>query len=180
MILLIFFALPLATILLAIVLQKVLHCPILVAITFFAVYLIVLFALFAAGIITNLGAGLVAIIIYTILSFITAFLVRLARIIRERCFRNDHDNSNCRCRCCDNDSRNCCENSNSDNNDLLRISCRCNNGNSQNLLTINSNCSNSDNDNDNGNCNCRGDNNNDNGDSGTRTFFIWKCNTKSV
>ena len=67
MILLIFFALPLATILLAIVLEKVLHCPILVGITFFAVYLIILFTLFATGVITNLGAGLVAIIIYTIL-----------------------------------------------------------------------------------------------------------------
>ena len=64
--LLIFFALPLATILLAIVLEKILHCPILVTITFFAIYLIILFALFATGVITNLAVGLIAIIIYTI------------------------------------------------------------------------------------------------------------------
>ena len=41
--LLVFFALPLATILLSIVLQTVLKCPILVGITFFAIYLIIAF-----------------------------------------------------------------------------------------------------------------------------------------
>ena len=41
--LLLFFALPVATILLSIVLQKILNCPILVAITAFAIYLIVTF-----------------------------------------------------------------------------------------------------------------------------------------
>ena len=45
-ILLIFFALPIATILLAIVLQKILKSPILVAIIFFAIYLIVTFTAF--------------------------------------------------------------------------------------------------------------------------------------
>lgn len=199
MILLIFFALPLATILLAIVLEKLFHCPILVAITFFAIYLIILFALFATGIINHLGAGLVAIIIYTILAFITAFIVKLIRIIRERCFNNnDNDNRCSRCRCSQNNCERCrcrcredscercrcqennCEDSDSDNNDLLRISCRCNNGNNQDLLTINSNCSNYGNDN-NGNSNCRCRNNNENnGTSNNRNFFNWKCNTKSV
>lgn len=175
MILLIFFALPLATILLAIVLEKVLHCPILVGITFFAVYLIILFTLFATGVITNLGAGLVAIIIYTILALITAYIVKLIRIIRERCF--DNDNRCPRCRCCPDN----CENHNCDNNDLLRISCRCNNGNSQDLLTINSNCSNSGNDdNDNGNCNCGDNNNNNTVTANNRDFLNRKCNTKSV
>lgn len=199
MILLIFFALPLATILLAIVLEKLFHCPILVAITFFAIYLIILFALFAAGIINHLGAGLVAIIIYTILAFITAFIVKLIRIIRERCFNNNDNDNRCpRCRCSQNNCERCrcrcredscercrcqennCEDSDSDNNDLLRISCRCNNGNNQDLLTINSNCSNYGNDN-NGNSNCRCRNNNENnGTSNNRNFFNWKCNTKSV
>lgn len=200
MILLIFFALPLATILLAIVLEKLFHCPILVAITFFAIYLIILFALFAAGIINHLGAGLVAIIIYTILAFITAFIVKLIRIIRERCFNNNDNDNRCpRCRCSQNNCERCrcrcredscercrcqennCEDSDSDNNDLLRISCRCNNGNNQDLLTINSNCSNYGNDNNNGNSNCRRRNNNENnGTSNNRNFFNWKCNTKSV
>ena len=44
--LLLFFALPVATIILAVVLQKILKCPILVAATFFAIYLIVAFAIF--------------------------------------------------------------------------------------------------------------------------------------
>ena len=89
--LLIFFALPLATILLAIVFQKVLRCPILVAITFFAIYLIILFALYAAGVITNLAEGLIAVIIYTIIAFITAWLVRLVKLIRE-CLSNCGNN----------------------------------------------------------------------------------------
>ena len=77
--LLIFFALPLATILLAIVFQKVLKCQILVAITFFAIYLIILFSLYAAGVITNLAEGLIAVIIYTIIAFLTAWIVRIIR-----------------------------------------------------------------------------------------------------
>ena len=44
--LLLFFALPVATIILAVVLQKILKCPILVAATFFAIFLIVAFAIF--------------------------------------------------------------------------------------------------------------------------------------
>ena len=67
--LLLFFALPLATILLAIVLEKILHCPILVAITFFALYLIAAFALYATGVITNLAEALIAVIVYTIIAF---------------------------------------------------------------------------------------------------------------
>ena len=66
--LLIFFALPIATILLAIVLQKVLRSPILVGITFFAIYLIVTFAAFDANF-------LVVAIALTILAFITAVIV---------------------------------------------------------------------------------------------------------
>ncbi len=74
----IFFALPVATILLAIVLQKILKCPILVAITFFAIYLIVSFAAFSS----YLAEALIATIIYTIIAFVTAYIVRL---ICERC-----------------------------------------------------------------------------------------------
>ena len=80
--LLILFALPIATILLAIVLQKVLKCPVLVAITFFAIYLIVAFALFNASF-------LVLVIIYTVLAYITAVIVecwkkREGEICREK------------------------------------------------------------------------------------------------
>ena len=66
-ILLIFFALPIATIIISIALQKILKCPVLVAAVIFAIFLIVTF------IINNL-TFLVAAIVYAIISFITAIL----------------------------------------------------------------------------------------------------------
>lgn len=75
--LLVFFALPVATIILAIVLQKILNNPLLVAATFFAIYLIVTFAAFDTSF-------LVYAIVYTILAYITAILVRtICCIIRK-------------------------------------------------------------------------------------------------
>ena len=82
--LLIFFAIPIATILLAIVFERLLKSPILVAITFFAIYLIVLFALFAAGIFTDLSTVLIGLIAYTILAYITAVLVKFIRCICQK------------------------------------------------------------------------------------------------
>ena len=79
--LLIFLALPIATVLLAIVLERVLRSPILVAVTFFALYLIVLFALFATGAITDLATVLIALIVFTFLAYITAIIVRFIRCI---------------------------------------------------------------------------------------------------
>lgn len=67
--LLLFFAFPVATIILAIVLQKILKNPLLVAATFFAIYLIVAFSAFDASF-------LVYAIAYTILAYITAILVK--------------------------------------------------------------------------------------------------------
>ncbi len=65
-----FVVLPLATILIAIVLQKLLRSPILVAILVFAVYLILAFTVFTVEFLINA-------IIYTILAFITAVIVRI-------------------------------------------------------------------------------------------------------
>ena len=79
--LLIFFALPIATVLLAVVLERVLRSPILVAITFFALYLIILFALFATGVVTDLATLLIALIVFTFLAYITAAIVRFIRCI---------------------------------------------------------------------------------------------------
>lgn len=87
--LLIYFALPLATILLAIVFEKVFHSPFLVTIFIFAVYLIVIFSLYAFGVITNLGEALIALTVYTLISFIVAYISRLFR-----CFRNNIMNMN--------------------------------------------------------------------------------------
>lgn len=66
-ILLLFFALPIATIILAVVIEKILRCPFLTAATFFAIFLIVAFAVFDANF-------LIFVIFYTILAFIAAFI----------------------------------------------------------------------------------------------------------
>lgn len=68
--LLLFFALPIATIILAVVFQKILKCPFLVAATFFAIYLILAFTAFDESFLVNA-------IVYTILAFITASIVQL-------------------------------------------------------------------------------------------------------
>ena len=174
--LLIFFALPLATILLAIVFQKVLKCQILVAITFFAIYLIILFSLYAAGVITNLAEGLIAVIIYTIIAFLTAWIARIISLIKNRLFNCDESQgrSSGRSRNRERESSCGCYN---ENNDLLKISCRCNNGNSQNLLTINSDClGTADNNNNENSCGCV--NNNDIATQNNRSDCKWKCYTQ--
>lgn len=68
--LLIFFALPVATVILSIVFQKILKNPLLVAATFFAIYLIITFAAFDASF-------LVYAILYTILAYVTAVLTEV-------------------------------------------------------------------------------------------------------
>ena len=79
-VLLIFFAFPIATIIISIALQKILKCPPLVAAIIFSIFLIVTF------IINNINF-LIATIIYTIISFITAvivcFICKILRRIRE-------------------------------------------------------------------------------------------------
>ena len=114
--LLIFFALPIATIIVSIALQKILKCPPLVSAIIFAIFLIVTF------VINNLNF-LIATIVYTIISFITAVLVciscRLIRHLRET--RNS-------CRC----------NNNNNSNELLSINSNCGNLEDGNLLTISS------------------------------------------
>ena len=158
-ILLIFFALPIATIIISIALQKILKCPILVAAIIFAIFLVVTF------IVGNLNF-LVAAIIYAIISFITAVLThiicRILNTYRDRdnnCWR-DRDNCNCNRNNTRNDlltiSSSC---QNNRNGDLLTISSNGCNGNTNDLLTIssnnnrNNNCCNNRNNNCNNNCN---------------------------
>lgn len=78
--LLIFFAFPVATIILAIVLQKLLQSPLLVAATFFAIFLIVAFTAFDE-------TFLVFVILYALLALITALIVRFIC-----CLINNSDN----------------------------------------------------------------------------------------
>ncbi len=68
-ILLIFFALPIAVIIISAILQKVLKCPIAVAALIFAIFLVVTFA------VSNINL-LIATFAYTLLSLITAVIVR--------------------------------------------------------------------------------------------------------
>lgn len=102
-ILLLAFALPVATILLAIVLQKILKCPLLVAATFFAILLIITYAVFDSSF-------LVFAILYTILAYVTAVLTRLICNLIARFNLSD----NCNCICNNNDNgnpRSSCNNS---------------------------------------------------------------------
>lgn len=67
---LLFFVLPIATIILAIVLEKILRCPILTAATFFAIFLILAFTVFDE-------MFLIFVIAYTIIAFITAVITEI-------------------------------------------------------------------------------------------------------
>ena len=142
--LLIFFALPIATIIISIALQKILKCPYLVSAIVFAIFLIVTF------IINNLNF-LVATIVYTIISFITALIVCLAcRIIeslngREGCNRN--------CRRNNNNTVSEIENIN----DILAINGEYTNNGNNGVITVNA-LNNSSNSSNNG-CNCNSNNN---------------------
>lgn len=110
-ILFIFFALPLATIIISIALQKILKNPCLVAAIIFSIFLIVTFAI---GIIEFI----IAAIIYAIISYITAVIT----CIVNRFIRRNTDNDDCRC-------RNRCYDTRTNN--LLTISSSCNNNNNK-------------------------------------------------
>ena len=135
-ILLLFFALPISTIILSIVLQKILKCPILVAATFFAIYLIIAFAIFDSSL-------LIFVIIYTILAYVTAVITRLVCNILERirqfnnccednCNNNNsrigNNNSNCNC-------SNCCNNNDNNNTNQTRFTLTTNQANPVVYLT---------------------------------------------
>lgn len=91
-ILLIFFALPIAVIIISAILEKVLRCPVAVAALIFAIFLIVTFAAFDE-------TFLIATLAYTIIAFITAVIVKfLCEENRENKHNNDDDDdSNCAC-----------------------------------------------------------------------------------
>lgn len=93
--LLIFFALPIAVIIISIALQRILKCPILVAAIIFAIFLIVTF------IVNNLNF-LIAAIVYAIISYITAFVACLACRFLSRI----GNECGCRCSCSENNNNN--------------------------------------------------------------------------
>ena len=104
--LLIFFALPIAVIIISIALQKILKCPALVAAIIFAIFLIVTF------IVNNLNF-LIAAIVYAIISFITAYITCFIGRLLARIGNIG---------CCDRRNPCGCREDNGRNNDVLTIS----------------------------------------------------------
>lgn len=96
--LLVFFALPVAIIILSAVLETFIKCPIKVAAIFFSIFLVVAVAI-------GDEILLLAVIIYTILSFISAFITRLILNRRENICQfpyqlaNDTNQSENQCSC---------------------------------------------------------------------------------
>ena len=99
-ILLIFFAIPIATIILSAILETFIRCPFKVAGIFFSIFLVLAFIL------GGTAELIVAAIIYTILSFITAYIVEVILRNREEnnCGCNNNDNN---CGCNNNNNNNC-------------------------------------------------------------------------
>ncbi len=131
--LLIFFALPIAVIIISAILQKLLNSPIAVAALIFAIFLVVTFSAFDE-------TFLIATLAYTILAFITASLVRL--------FCRSSEN-NCLCEALSNLINN---NQGNNDNNITTI----NNTLNEILNSINNtNNTNSNNSNNNNTCGCR-------------------------
>lgn len=78
-VLLVFFAIPLAIIILSVIFERYLRCPLAVAGIFFSIGFVVTFALGA------MIEYIVATIVYTILSFVAALITNY---IRRRCVEN--------------------------------------------------------------------------------------------
>ena len=123
MTLLIFFAVIFATIIFAIVLERIIHCPILVGFAFFALFLIV------ASILDSVTLVIVAIAL-GILAFIVAFLDCIFR--HSRFFRN---NRCLTCDCNDDDDNN----ENARNRRRNNWNCNCENNSNETLTILNSN-----------------------------------------
>ena len=130
--LLIFFAFPIAVIIISAILQKLLNSPIAVAALIFAIFLIVTFAAFDE-------TFLIATFIYTIIAFITALIVR---------FICESNNNNNIC-----ELLNCILRNNNANDLLNNISNNINNNNETSLTTVADILSNN-NSNNNNSCGC--------------------------
>ena len=82
--LLIFFAFPIAVIIISAILEKILKNPVAVAALIFAIFLVITFAFFDE-------TFLIATLIYTIIAFITAIIVQFLKCRRE----NEHEHNIC-------------------------------------------------------------------------------------
>ena len=102
--LLVFFAIPVATIILSAIFQTLINCPLKIAGIAFSIFLIVAFAL---GGTTEL---IIAAIVYTILALVTAFIVMFIQnrndIINNICNNNNGCSNNGSCSCRNNNNNN--------------------------------------------------------------------------
>lgn len=105
-ILLIFFAIPLAVIILSAILESFINCPFKVAGIFFSIFIVLAFGF------GGTAELIVAAIVYTFISFITAVIIRY--VINRRCNCCENEDNNCRsCNNCD--SCNSCSRTNLNN-----------------------------------------------------------------
>lgn len=119
---LLLFALPFATIIFSIVLQKIIKSPILVALTVFSIYLILALTVFNESF-------LVLAILYTILSYITASITRLIKKFIKRCLLNSNNT----------DNGNSCEQDECGENDSINDESGCGCGCNRSALVLNGN-----------------------------------------
>ena len=139
-VLLIFFAIPLAVIILSAIFESFINCPFKVAGLFFSIFIVVAFAL------GGTAELLVATIVYTIISFITAIIIRL--VINRRCNNSRSFENNCAsCNSCTGNNFNVADFNNLNTlntlNNLNRIGIGVdNNLDNQNILTESSNTNN--------------------------------------
>ena len=137
-VLLIFFAIPLAVIILSAILESFINCPFKVAGIFFSIFIVLAFAF------GGTAELIVAAIVYTLISFITAVIIRY--VINRRCNCCENDNNNCNS--CNSCSRNTLNNFNDLStlntlNSLNRIASGVNNNiETQNVLAESSNFNN--------------------------------------
>lgn len=125
--LLIFFAIPLAVIILSAILETFINCPLKVAGIFFSIFIVVAFAL------GGTAELIVLAIVYTIISFITALIIKL--FMNRRCNTNNIIN-NCELnRICSNTPFNF--NNNSEINPLLEDTNSFNTINSNSIINSN-------------------------------------------
>jgi len=87
-ILLVFFAIPLAVIILSIILESFINCPFKTSGIFFAIFIVLAFAL------GGTAELIVATIIYTLISFVSAVITRFVINRRCNCRRDSENNCN--------------------------------------------------------------------------------------
>lgn len=88
--LLFFFAIPVATIILSIILETLIKCPYKVCGIFFSVFLVVLIGFFSSS-----AEYILAAMIYSIISFVFAYITMIVQNNIENRRRENLENSNC-------------------------------------------------------------------------------------